>query len=63
MKKLLVLTLCLLLCAPATALCDVLAHGWDAAPMEDLQEAQTALSNRISELRADKVQEEATEDP
>lgn len=52
MKKLLVLTLCLLLCAPATALCDVLAHGWDAAPMEDLQEAQTALSNRISELRA-----------
>ncbi len=52
MKKLLALALSLALFLPVAALADVLADGWQDASMEELQDAQQSILNRISELRA-----------
>ena len=51
MKKILALVLILCMLAPA-ALADTLTVDLDTASMEELQTAQSAISDRISELRA-----------
>ena len=51
MKKLLSLVFAFMLCIPV-AFADVLSDNWQDAPMEELQEAQKLIGDRISELRA-----------
>lgn len=53
MKKALALTLALLLALPAAALsAEILADGWQDAPLEELLAAQQTIADRVSELRA-----------
>lgn len=52
MKKLIILGMVLALLLPSAVLADVLVDGWQDATMDELQQAQQDISNRISELRA-----------
>ena len=52
MKKLITLFLALLMLIPSAALGDVLADGWEGATLDELQDAQLQISNRISDMRA-----------
>lgn len=55
MRKLITLALVLMLALPAAAAAEILAPGWQDAPVDQLQAAQQAITSRIAELKTAEI--------